>query len=228
MKEVLRLRYELGLGQRQFVDYAGDILTSDPNYTSIAIVGCLYSYMPVTTNAVTDNAIVSSTAFTTANLFNTKVDQIISDKQRVSASFDYDDTNTGTATPLCPLYCGEDPQNTHYARFGDYYTFSPTLFNQFMVGFSRRWRGEISSSLGDNYPDKLGLTGVADTTFPCLDFESSPYGSVGTNCGDSLFADNVFQVADQVSWVHGHHTAMLGGEYRRFQHRRDVGAWYPV
>jgi hypothetical protein len=193
---------------------AGDILTNDPNYHPSAIMGRIYSYMPVTSTGVTNNAIVSSTSFTTANLFDVRVDQIISDKQRVSASFDYDNTNTGTSTPLCPLFCGETPQNTRYARFGDYYTFSPTLFNQFMVGFCRRYRGEISSSLGGNYPTKLGLTGVADTTFPCLDFLSSPYGAAGTNCGDSQFADNVFQVADSVSWIHGRHNAMFGGEYR--------------
>lgn len=195
----------------------GDLLSADPNFHMSPVVAKLYSYMPPTTGALTNNAIVNSTNFTTANLWDLKIDHTVSDKQRIMFGFDFDNTNDGVSTNLGPLFGGVTPQNTRYTRLEHYYVFSPNVFNQFMIGFSRRWRGELSTSIGGNYPQKLGLIGVQNTTFPCLNFLSSPYGAAGTNCGDSQFADNVYQIDDSVSWIHGRHSMMFGGEMRDLQ-----------
>jgi len=37
------------------------------------------------------------------------------------------------------------------------------------------------------------------------------------NCGDSQFADNVFQINDAVSWIKGKHSFKFGGEIRMLQ-----------
>ena len=37
------------------------------------------------------------------------------------------------------------------------------------------------------------------------------------NCGDSEFADNVYQLNDSVSWVKGKHNMKFGGEVRALQ-----------
>ncbi|HEY4781482.1 MAG TPA: TonB-dependent receptor, partial [Chthoniobacterales bacterium] len=104
-----------------------------------------------------------------------------------------------------------------YARISDNYIFTPSLVNQFLFGFSRRFRGELSNSIGQNFPAKIGLTGVQPTTFPCVKFTSTPYEGLLNNCGDSQFADNVYQLNDSVSWVKGKHNMKFGGEVRMLQ-----------
>jgi TonB dependent receptor len=85
------------------------------------------------------------------------------------------------------------------------------------VGFSRRFRTEASNGLGEGWPEKLGLTGVANTTFPCIKFIGTDYENNLNNCGDSQFADNVYQANDSVSWVHGKHAFKFGGGLRFLQ-----------
>ena len=89
--------------------------------------------------------------------------------------------------------------------------------NQFLFGFSRRYRAELSNTIGQGYPAKIGLTGVQSTTFPCVKFTSTPYEGLLNNCGDSQFADNVYQLNDSVSWVKGKHNMKFGGEVRMLQ-----------
>lgn len=195
----------------------GNILSNDPNYKPSTVMTKVFNLLPTTNGAPSNNTLVNSVSFTRANLFDIKVDQAISDKHRISASFDYDNTNTGYTESIGPFFGSSTPQNTRYARFADYYVFTPNVFNQFLAGFTRRWRGELSSSIGGNYPQKLGITGVQNTTFPCFNFESNPVGQALSNCGDSQFADNIFQFGDAVTWIHGRHNFMFGGESRLMQ-----------
>src|SRR5258708_29939202 len=89
------------------------------------------------------------------------------------------------------------------------------MVNQFLFGFSRRFRGEVANSLGQGYPAKIGLTGVNQNTFPCIKWFGSNYQV--KNCGDSEFADDVFQLNDFVNWVKGKHNFKFGGGYRFLQ-----------
>jgi Carboxypeptidase regulatory-like domain/TonB dependent receptor len=195
----------------------GNILTNDPNYQPSSVITKALAFLPPTNGSLDHNALDRSLSTTTANLFDVKIDQTISDKQHFSVGFDIDHTNTGGSSALGPIFGSHTPQNTHYIRFSDNYAFSNSLVNQFLAGFSRRWRGEVSNGVNAGYPDQIGLTGVANTTFPCIKFNGSPYQDTFNNCGDSQFADNVYQYADSVSWVHGKHMFKFGGEARFLQ-----------
>jgi hypothetical protein len=195
----------------------GNILKNDPNFTASSVMTEVFALLPATNGNLTNNVVDSSLSSTTANLWDLKVDHNISDRQRISFGFDYDNTNTGGTSSLGPIFGSHTPQRTRYARFSHNYTFSPTVMNQFLFGFSRRFREEISNSLGQGYPEKIGLKGVANTTFPCIKFTGGPYQEALNNCGDSEFADNVYQLNDSVSWVKGRHNLKLGGEVRMLQ-----------
>jgi Carboxypeptidase regulatory-like domain len=195
----------------------GNILTNDPNFTPSTVVTNILALLPPTTGSLTDNVLDTSVSSTTANLFDIKIDHNFSDKHRISGGFDYDNTKTGGASDLGPLFGSKTPQNTRYARFSDNYIFSPAIVNQFLFGFSRRYRAELSNTIGQGYPAKIGLTGVQDTTFPCVKFTGTPYEGILNNCGDSQFADNVYQANDSVSWVKGKHNMKFGGELRMLQ-----------
>jgi Carboxypeptidase regulatory-like domain len=195
----------------------GNILTNDPNFTPSTVMTNVYGLLPPTDGNLTNNVIDNSTSLTTANLFDIKIDHNISNKQRISGGFDYDNTKQGGVSALGPIFGSVTPQSTRYARISDNYIFTPTLVNQVLFGFSRRFRGEVSNSLGGNYPAKIGLTGVSPVTFPCIKFLNTPYEGLLNNCGDSQFADNVYQLNDSVSWVKGKHNMKFGGEVRALQ-----------
>jgi Carboxypeptidase regulatory-like domain len=195
----------------------GNILSNDPNYKPSAVMSNVFALLPPTNGGLTNNVFDRSTSSTTANLWDLKIDQTISDKQRLSFAFDYANTKTGGSSILAPFLGSQTPQNTRYARFSHNYVFSSTVVNQFLAGFSRRFRTEASNGLGAGWPEKLGLTGVANTTFPCIKFIGTNYQDNLNNCGDSQFADNVYQFNDSVSIVRGKHTLKFGGELRALQ-----------
>ncbi len=195
----------------------GNILQNDPNYKPSAVIAKAFGFLPATNGSLQNNTINRSVSSTTANLFDVKIDENVSDKQRFSVGFDIDHTNTGGTSSLGPIFGSHTPQNTHYLRLNDTEVLTPSLVNQFLAGFSRRWRGEVSNGLDAGYPNQIGLTGVSNTTFPCIIFLGSPYQNAFNNCGDSQFADNVFQFADSVSWIHGKHQLKFGGEARLLQ-----------
>jgi hypothetical protein len=195
----------------------GNILQNDPNFKPSAVMTKVFALLPPTNGDLTSNVIDSTISSTTANLFDIKIDQTISDKQRFSFGLDYDNTRTGSTSSLTPIFGSSLPQRTRYARVSHNYVFSPAVVNQFLFGFSRRFRAEVANSLGQGFPEQIGLTGVQNTTFPCIKFFGGPYREVLNNCGDSQFADNVYQVNDSVSWVKGKHNFKFGGEIRMLQ-----------
>lgn len=196
----------------------GNILSNDPNFKPSAVMTKVFSLLPATNGSLTNKVNnVNTLSRTTANLFDIKIDHTISDKQRISGGFDWDNTKSGSVVSIGPIFGGSTPQNTRYARFSHDYTFTPSLFNHFLLGFSRRFRIEGSNSIGEGFPAKIGLTGVENSTFPCIKFFGGPYREVINNCGDSQFADNVYQLADSVSWIRGKHNLKFGGEMRALQ-----------
>jgi hypothetical protein len=195
----------------------GNILTNDPNFTPSAVMTKVFALLPPTNGSLTNNVVDHTISNTTANLYDVKIDHIISEKHRISGGFDYDHTKTGGTSDLGPIFGSSTPQDTRYVRFSDNYILSPSVVNQFLVGFSRRFRGEVANNLGQGYPAKIGLTGVQNTTFPCIKFTGTPYEGLLNNCGDSQFADNVYQANDSVSWVKGKHYLKFGGGFRFLQ-----------
>jgi hypothetical protein len=195
----------------------GNVLTSDPNFTPSVVMTNVFGLLPATNGSLTSNVIDRSVSSTTANLFDVRIDHSISEKHRISGGFDYDNTRTGGVSDLGPIFGSGLPQRTRYARVTDNFVFTPTLVNQLLFGFSRRYRAEVADSLGQGYPEKIGLKGVRNTTFPCIKFTASPYQEVLNNCGDSEFADNVYQINDGLSWIKGKHNFKFGGEVRMLQ-----------
>jgi Carboxypeptidase regulatory-like domain/TonB dependent receptor len=194
----------------------GNLLTNDPNFTASTVMTKLFALLPPTNGNPSNNVIGTDTSRTTANLFDVKIDHIISDKQRISAGFDFDNTSFGAVSNFGPIFDSSKPQSTRYGRFSHNYVFSPRVVNQFLVGFGRRFRSERANSLDQGYPALIGLTGVNNTTLPCVDFNGGPYRNL-FDCGDSQFADNVYQLNDAVSWIKGKHNLKFGGEVRFLQ-----------
>ena len=172
----------------------------------------------------------STTVPTDMNNYVGKVDQVISDRQRLSGSYSYriQDTIKG-GFPRFPLpYIAQDRWHqifkSHYARLQYDFTISPTLVNHLNLGWSRADVANMNTAI-DHVPSvELGLP--ADATqnmgFPRAGFPG--YGSEVTsadprayqNIGGTFFSDhlpdNTVQIADAVTWVMGRHTFKFGAD----------------
>lgn len=175
-------------------------------------------YMPEAASGVTSpyqNTSVQSLDITNANMYEIRIDQNVGAKQKINGSYDYDWRPTQDTVAGHPLDTSATNQRTHYVRFGYDYIFRPNLLNHFNAGFSRRFREEGSGigSYGGNWPTKIGLKGVMDTTFPYFDYSYPNRAPVPSN-GADVFIDNTYQYDDIVSWQHGRNSFKFGVQAR--------------
>lgn len=112
-----------------------------------------------------------------------------------------------------PAYPGGQFQNffTHYIRGGWDHSFTPTLINQFAVGYNRTNSLNVGSSVfqGVNWDQTLGITGLpTNNIFPAFTFGNG-IDNAGYNInGDTI--DNGYPINDTLNWVHGKHTLQFG------------------
>jgi hypothetical protein len=159
-----------------------------------------------------------------ANMYEIRIDQNIGTKQKINGSYDYDWRPNTVFDQGEPLDTSATNQRTHYVRFGYDYAFAPNLLNHFNAGFSRRYRQEFSGEggYGGNWPTKLGLKGVANTTFPQINW-NYPGNQINLpSNGADQFTDNTYQYDDLVLWEHGRHSFKFGGETRLQEFNIDI------
>jgi Carboxypeptidase regulatory-like domain len=190
------------------------------------IFKAMVPYLPVASSDATSpylNLQQVSKNVTNANMYEIRIDQNIGAKQKISGSYDYDWRPTGYVIDGAPLDASSTNQRTHYVRLGYDYFFGPTVMNHFNAGFSRRYRQEFSGigSYGGNWPSKLGLMGVKDTTFPRIDY-GYPSGAAMPSDGANQFYDNTYQYNDNVSWQRGRHSFTFGAEVRLQQFNINI------
>ena len=202
--------------------YPNNVITQAPD----AIFEATVPYLPLAPSSATTpylNLYQESKNVTNANEYEIRIDQNIGARQKISGSYDYDWRPTGYVINGAPLDASSTNQRTHYVRFGYDYIFRPNLLNHFNAGFSRRYRQEFSGigSYGGNWPSKLGLKGVLDTTFPNFNY-NYPSGAAMPSDGANQFYDNTYQYNDSVSWQHGRQSFKFGVETRLQQFNIDI------
>ncbi len=158
-----------------------------------------------------------------ANIYEVRIDQNIGTNQKINGSYDYDWVPNAVYDKGQPLNTSATNQRTHYIRLGYDYIFSPNLLNHFNAGFSRRYRQEDSGegSYGGDWPEKIGLGGVEQTTFPQISWDYPDEVNLPSNGADQ-FADNTWQYDDTVLWEHGRHNFKFGGETRLQQFNINI------
>jgi hypothetical protein len=203
--------------------FPGNII---PTTKEDSVYKAAIQYLPQAPSSATSpyqNLQQVSKNITNANMYEMRIDQNIGSRQKISASYDYDWRPTGYVVDGYPLDASSTNQRTHYVRFGYDYIFQPNLLNHFNAGFSRRYREEFSGigSYGGDWPDKIGLQGVMNTTFPQFNY-NYPSGAAMPSNGANLFYDNTYQYNDNVSWQHGRHSFTFGVEARLQQFNLNI------
>ncbi len=165
--------------------------------------------------------------------YSGKFDQTLTDKQKLTV---YVSSNerlryNGAGKGYLPVpgsasgdFAQQDIVGT-MIRVGYDYTITPTLLNHFAFGYNNFRDSNSSLSLGGDWPSKLGLTGVAETTFPQVDFTGTTLqgGSMTqlgrSNAGVEPNGSAIF--TNDTTWVHGNHSIRWGAEVRKYFYDED-------
>jgi outer membrane receptor protein involved in Fe transport len=180
-----------------------------------------------------NNYVFNSTSPNTDTWYTSRVDYNLSDKQKLSFSFNYLPTMSSYVPPD-PLYPNDATsyqqgytddltmQLTHIL------TISPTMVNEFRLGGSRELDKYKPPSLNKNDPQTLGLepaygSNAPANLFPKVTIDSGAgVGGMGLGAGngqngniDAVLGEGVYNVSDVFTLIRGKHTIKVGGEFDR-------------
>jgi hypothetical protein len=147
-------------------------------------------------------------AFLDYSNFVQSVDFNISAKDQLRGRYVFNNVSGPDIAAQLPAFYVNVPQKFRLFTLGYYHTFSPTILNEFRVGFNRF----------------VNVTPVGSQAYPGLDaFPNvvlSDLGS-GVNIGPDDNApqgtiQNFYGANDNFTWTKGRHTLKLGAEYREY------------
>jgi hypothetical protein len=166
-------------------------------------------------------------AIASTNTFTAKVDENLSDKDRLSVRFTRSWTNAAIeggyfANPINDQSgMGTSAQNYYITNVGVTYTktISPTWLNELLVGVNRS--AVHYGTLADftDWDAKLGIPNPFGVTgWPTLYTTNVAGGYFGWD-SDNVHNQNLTSetIDDNVTWTHGRHTVQFGGRFRREQ-----------
>jgi hypothetical protein len=145
-----------------------------------------------------------------------KVDHTLTSKDSFSVRYLYNSDNLDF-TSVMPIAASDmrTPALRHQHFFYGQYTrvISPTVVNEFRFTYGNRVNHQQSLGLGQNWPDQLGLRGVANDAFPTINVAG--YRQLGATAQERRqFPIQQFQYLDNLSVIRGKHSWKLGAEAR--------------
>jgi len=168
------------------------------------------------------------------NTFTGKFDESITDKHRLSFYASVNDRYryNGSSFAYLPIpgsasgpFAAQEVFGT-MLRLGYLYTITPTVINHLALGYNNFNNSNSSLTLDKGWPGKIGLTGVAETTFPEITFTGSPaQGGKLTELGRSnagVEPNGSYILSDDLTWVHGKHSFKFGTEVRAYFYFQDM------
>jgi hypothetical protein len=169
----------------------------------------------------------------TLDTYGGKLDHVINDKHRLSVFVNSNQRNRdngarnayepipGSATGPYAL------QEIHgiIARATEDWTINAHWLNHFGFGYNRLLNSNNSASFGQDWPSKIGLNGVAETTFPQIAFTGTTVqGGSLTQLGRSNAGNEPngsYIVQNDTTWIHGAHNIRFGVEVRKYFYDQD-------
>jgi Carboxypeptidase regulatory-like domain/TonB dependent receptor len=214
--------------QNGFAPYAGDagLPILNPVATYLFAHPNLY---PLPNATPTDGLLANNfqgpqTTFVRNNQEDFKVDWTPGSANQISGFYAQGKGNDGS-TALIPVFFPS--QNVYPTKVGGaswVHTFSPTIVNQFRLGFTRvRWDNSIPTDPSGDF----GLTGDATVGIPFIGHQLYPGFSgqslgnnasfIGTNANTQILRDNTFNYYDNLTWQKGRHFLSIGVQATRYQ-----------
>jgi Carboxypeptidase regulatory-like domain/TonB dependent receptor len=149
---------------------------------------------------------VLAPSFTNYRFVTTSMDYDLSSKDQIRGRYIYNSNVGIDNSAALPAFFLPQPNKFHLVTINEYHTFSPTLTNEFRVGFNRFTQNFDGGNFA--YP---GLDVFPNITVNDLNFlnigpdGNAPQGAI----------QNTYQVAEAITWTKSAHTLKFGIEGRK-------------
>jgi hypothetical protein len=205
--------------------YPGNIVRTPLSNVAAAVAKYIPASIP--TAGLQNNYIQAGNLPYTSTTDTIRIDQSFGTNDKLFGSYSVRDNGRHNyrggvlGLPLNPVMTLQDLP-THIARIGYDHVFSPSLLNHTLIGFMRVLNLEqyTSQALNKNWASLLGVPGGSGPLFPGIIPEEGATVQFGnpeplSNQGyNSKISDNIYSIADSVTWTKGRHNLTIGGEYR--------------
>ena len=178
---------------------------------------------------LTNNYLANQNHVNSQDSFDVRLDHRFRDQDQMFASYSFGDVRSQRPGPLGPLFGGLDccpsasNSRAQHMGLGYTHTFSAQLLNDLHGGYFRYAVNALPFNFGKSIgSDDLGIPNANRSTDP----NSSGLTNIDiagfTPLGDSMFLpehvfENIFQVADTLTWIRGRHSLKFGVDFRRQQ-----------
>lgn len=217
--------------------FAGNMIPTsriDPVAAAILKVGLV----DPTLNSMIRNIpeLSSGQPFFDEHIIGIKVDQIITDKHRVSFYYNqgYRERNNTSGSnaylpvPGPPTTAWQDQLTpSEMGRFNFTSTITPTLVNNFALGYNRflNQNGAPLATVGKNWASQIGIQNTSPTVFPDFNFsglnwQGGTIDKIGVGSyGASANGSEVLK--DEITKAWGKHTLHFGYQYTRYFYNEE-------
>jgi hypothetical protein len=218
---VVSLRNPITSGGQVNMIPAGSINTVGQNVANF--------YPQANQPGLSNNYLANQNHVNNQDSFDVRFDHRFSDQDQLFASYSFGDVRSQRPGPLGPLWGGSDccpsVSNSRAQHFGLGYThtFSPQLLNDLHGGYFRYAINALPFNFGNSIgSDQLGIPNANRSTDPNSTGLTNIDIAGFTSLGDSEFLpehafENIYQIADTLTWVRGRHSLKFGIDFRRQQ-----------
>ena len=145
-------------------------------------------------------------SFTNGKFLTTSMDYNISNSDQLRGRYIYNSVIGLDTAATLPQFFLSQPNKFHLVAINEYHTFTPTLVNEFRLGYNRF----------DQTVDSGNFSFPGLDSFPNLQFNDLNFLQVGPDPNAPQFTiQNTYQAADAITWTKGRHTLKFGLEGRK-------------
>jgi len=196
-----------------------------PNGLADPLAGRLAAFFPTPNANISGNNFLSDPKrIESRNNFDIRIDHRISDKDNFFARFSYENQPSQIPAPFNNVldgggfFDGIEDNSYRSVALSDTHLFSPTLANEFRVGYNRINSNRYQLNFDKNISGQLDFPGVPFTPIngglPMITFSdgSAQIGSSGFL--PSVEKQNSYVFTENLTWIRGRHAMKYGTEIR--------------
>ena len=175
------------------------------------------------TYGILNNYAMAAVAPTQNTTYTIRIDQNISNKSKIFASYSSRDNFSLHGLPNFPEPFNNNAYDqdfqTHYGRTGWDYFITPSLLNHLNLGYNRTNSNNVAASFSAGpSATALGIAGENSTAFPIISWDGlDGYSNLGDQSNGQNI-DNGIRFNDSVSWQKGRHSFKFGVDWRHQQY----------
>ena len=210
------------------VSYKGQVNVIDPNLINKVGSNIANFYPLPNLGGLANNYLLNVNNLNDQDAFDIRLDHRFREQDQIFGSYSFGDVRSQQPGPLGPLYGGSDccpsisNSRSQHLGIGYTHTFSERLLNDLHGGYFRYAVNALPFNFGKDVGDQLGIPNVNRPGYPNSTGLTNIDLAGFTSLGDSQWLpehvfENIFQVADTLTWIKGKHSLKFGVDFRRQQ-----------